>query len=144
MLGLPGESATRNQHLSLILEETPYLGGGFVAENRGTGYQRIISELAENLLPPPEPRSSAARFSLTMFKRRMAKDEHAKGFAKNVDAAILLYLEKHPSTSTRELAEISGLSRAGVLRHVKKLVNEGLVEPIFPSTSPRQRYRLVR
>lgn len=143
-LGTAGESATRNQHLSLLLEETPYPGGGFVAENRGTGYQRIVAELAGNLMPPPEPYSSAARFVLTMHKRRVATDEHPKAFSSNIDTAILLYLEDRESLSTRELAEMTGLSRAGALRHIRALSDSGLIEPMYPGTSSKQRYRLVR
>lgn len=141
MLGCPGESATRNQRLSLLLEETPYPGGGFVAENRGTGYQRIVSELAQNLLPPPEPQSSAARFSLTMYKRRVAEDERANTFGSNIDAAILAHLDMNESVSARELAEMSGLSRAGILRHIKALVEADLLEPLYPGRSSKQRYR---
>ena len=144
LLGQPGESATRNQHLSLLLEETPYPGGGFVAENRGTGYQRIISELAENLMPSPLAESSAARFSMTMFKRCMTGDERPVGFNENVDKATLAYLEEHASISVRELAEMSGLSRAGALRHVNKLIKAGAIESLYPGRSPKQRYRLVR
>lgn len=143
-LGTAGESATRNQHLSLLLEETPYPGGGFVAENRGTGYQRIVAELTGNLMPPPEPHSSAARFVLSMYKRRVSVDERSRDFSSNIDMAILSYLEDHASVSTRELAEMSGLSRAGVLRHITSLKDAGLVEPIYPGTSSRQRYRLAR
>ena len=143
-LGTAGESATRNQHLSLLLEETPYPGGGFVAENRGTGYQRIIAELEGNLMLPPTPESSAARFAITMYKRRVTVDERSNGFASNFDTATLAYLEQHASVSTRELAALSGLSISGASRHVKKLVNAGLIEPLYVGTSSRQRYRLVR
>lgn len=144
LLGQPGESATRNQHLSLLLEETPYQEGGFVAENRGTGYQRIVSELAENLMPPPVADSRASRFSLTMLKRRVADDERSMDFGRNFERALLRYLEEHASVSVKQLAEMSGLSRAGALRHVNKLVAAGLIEPLYPSRSPKQRYRLSR
>ena len=37
-----------------------------------------------------------------------------------------------------------GLGRTTISNHVKKLVEEGKVEPIEPGRSPKQRYRLVR
>ena len=63
-LGKDGVSASRNQYLSNLLESTPYADGSFVAENRGTGFQVIVSELASALMPPPEPQNKSGGFSL--------------------------------------------------------------------------------
>ncbi|MCI1259288.1 MAG: ATP-binding protein [Atopobiaceae bacterium] len=144
MLGAPGFSATRNQHLSLLLEETPYPDGGFVAENRGTGYQRIVSELAENLMPSPVAKSTASYFSLTFEKRRLSKEEHGTLPAGGMEKAILAAVEESGSVSARELMEMSGLSRGGVMRYVNRLVDGGILEHMYPGRSPKQRYRLKR
>lgn len=54
-LGTVGISSSRNQFLSNILETTPYPGGGYVVENRGTGYQVIEEQLQAALMNPPKP-----------------------------------------------------------------------------------------
>lgn len=54
-LGTVGISSSRNQFLSNILETTPYPGGGYVVENRGTGYQVIEEQLQAALMDPPKP-----------------------------------------------------------------------------------------
>lgn len=47
-----GYSSTRNQYLADILESTPY-EGGFVAENRGTGFKLMKFELERNRTKEP-------------------------------------------------------------------------------------------
>lgn len=143
MLGRPGFSATRNQHLSLILEETPYPGGGVVAENHGTGYQRIIAELTEHLMPLPVVHSTAAYLSLTFERRRRAAGERAPRAPENVEQVILDLLKHASSASAQELAQLTGLSRGGVMNYVRRLVSEGVVEPLYQGRSPKQRYRVV-
>ena len=48
-LGVSGASSARNQFLSNILETTPFPDGGYVVENRGTGYQEIEERLRRRL-----------------------------------------------------------------------------------------------
>ena len=64
-LGTIGISSSRNQFLSNILETTPYPDGGYVVENRGTGYQVIEEQLQAALMNPPQPKSTLSFFSLT-------------------------------------------------------------------------------
>jgi ATP-dependent DNA helicase RecG len=71
-----GYSSTRNQFLANILESTPYQGG-FVAENRGTGFRLIESELARNGMRPPIVKDSISMFSLT-FARGVASEDNTK------------------------------------------------------------------
>ena len=63
-----GYSSTRNQYLADILESTPY-EGGFVAENRGTGFKLMGIELGRNRMEAPVVRDLVAMFSLE-FRRR--------------------------------------------------------------------------
>lgn len=142
-LGEAGVSSSRNQFLSNILETTPYPGGGYVVENRGTGYLEMTEQLERSMMMPPRPYSSTVSFLLTIDKRRVAKGEGLATIG-GLDEAILDYLASHSSASNRELVEMSGLSRSTISNHVKKLVDRGDVEPIEPPRSPRQRYRLVR
>ena len=70
LLGEPGASSTRNQHLALLLETTPYAGGGYVAENRGTGFQLIESELTAAGMEPPRAVDRPSLFTLTFSRNR--------------------------------------------------------------------------
>ena len=140
-LGKAGVSSSRNQYLSNILETTPYPSGGYVVENRGTGYREIEEQLSRASMTPPRPRSSTTSFVLTIDKRRIEPSESGTA-AQDIDDAILTYLREHTSASARELAEASGLSRSTINLHVKHLIRDGKVEPTEPGRSPKQRYRL--
>lgn len=142
-LGVSGVSSSRNQFLSNILETTPYPEGGYVVENRGTGYQEIEAQLKRANMVPPRPRSSTVSFSLTFDKRKILPAE-LRSKPQDVDEAILAYLHEHTSASTNELMSASGMARSTVSAHIKKLIQEGRVEPTEPLRSPRQRYRAVR
>ena len=67
-------ASARNQFLSALLENTPLDGIGFVAENRGTGYQSICLALQEAGMPWPEPHDSPSAFTLVMRRRSDAGD----------------------------------------------------------------------
>ncbi len=141
-LGKEGISSTRNEYLSRILTYTPF-ESGYVVENKGTGFMTIESLLANALMPPPIVKNSLTFFSLTFEKRRRTEAETANDFWGRVDEAILVELKKG-SHSAKELMEMSGLSRLTIVKHLKGLITQGLVEPTENKRSPRQRYRLVR
>ncbi|KFI50956.1 ATP-binding protein [Bifidobacterium biavatii] len=143
-LGTSGISSSRNQFLSNILETTPYPNGGFVVENRGTGYQVIEEELQNALMPEPKPLSTLSFFSLTFDKRRVTSNERQLTNTGSVPEAIVALLRQHSSASTREMVEASGLSRSTIAANLRKLVEDGIVEPTQPGRSPKQRYRLTR
>jgi ATP-dependent DNA helicase RecG len=142
-LGQEGVSASRNQWLSNILETTPYPDGGYVVENRGTGYREIEDQLESALMSPPHPKDTIAYFSLTMDKRRITASELSSQSSENVDQAILDALRKRHSVSAKDLVGISGLSRTTINNHVKNLIEQGLIEPTEPARSPKQRYRIA-
>ncbi|MFR0619566.1 ATP-binding protein [Bifidobacterium thermophilum] len=144
-LGTVGMSSSRNQFLSNILETTPYPGGGYVVENRGTGYMVIEEELQSALMGPPRPMSTLTFFSLTFDKRRRsASEKDQRNWSRElVDDALCQVLRERNSASAKELAESSGLSRSAIGNHLRILIERGVVEPTEPPRSPRQRYRLV-
>lgn len=143
-LGKSGISSTRNQYLAALLESTPYPDGGWVVENRGTGYMEIEARLSEALMAPPIPKDSISAFTLVLTRRHLMPAEMKGSSTPDVRAAILDMLEKSGSVSTREIMSASGLSRAGVMRYINRLLAENLIEPTEPGRSPRQRYRLLR
>lgn len=142
-LGKSGISSTRNQHLATLLESTPYPDGGWVVENRGTGYIEIEARLSEALMAPPIPKDSISAFTLVLTRRHLTPAEMSGSTAPNTRAVILDMLEKAGSVSTKEIMNASGLSRAGVMRYINKMLEEGIIEPTEPGRSPRQRYRLL-
>lgn len=142
-LGSAGLSSTRNQALSIILESTPF-GSGFVAENRGSGYQAILSELQRATLPSPEPKNDLTHFLLTFYRRRLAEVEGEGNHRRDPAQAVTDYLATTTSATTREIAEVLGLHQATVRRVLRQLADDGTVQRMEPAQSPKQRYRLSR
>ena len=143
-LGTVGISSSRNQFLSNILETTPYPDGGYVVENRGTGYQVIEEQLQAALMNPPKPLNTLTFFSLTFDKRRMTKSEKTDTNPLSVEEAITELLGRRSSATSKELSELSGLSRSTITSHLRTMIANDVVEPTEPARSPKQRYRLVR
>jgi len=142
-LGKEGISSTRNEFLSRLLTYTPY-DGGFVVENKGTGFMTIESALAQALMPPPKVQNSITFFSLSFEKRGRTADEMMSRSWARIDEAILAEMAEKGSLSIRELTEMSALSRVTISKHVRQLIKDARVEPTETKKSPKQRYRLVR
>ena len=140
-LGKEGVTASRNQYLSNILESTPYKGG-YVAENRGTGYQTIERELREALMPAAVPKDSIQSFSLVFERRHLSTAEMRLSAAETVEQTVLQLLGRQKTVSVREIAQLTGRSRATVVKRINAMIGRGLLEPTEPKGSTRQRYRL--
>ncbi len=141
-LGKEGVSASRNQYLSNILESTPYKGG-YVAENRGTGYQTIERELQDAFMPAPVPKDNIRSFMLVFERRHLSDTEKKLSAGETVEQTVLLLLGKRTTVSVREVAGMTGRSRATVVKHINSMIERGLIEPTEPKGSTRQRYRLA-
>lgn len=144
MLGKDCVSSSRNQYLSALLESVSYSDGAFVAENRGTGYQAIEASLSDALMPAPVPRDTISFFSLTFNKRFVSPDEMRMSSSESIEAVILGLLKDEVSVSTTEIARRSAKSRATVVKCINDMIARGVLEPMEPLGSPRQRYRLAR
>lgn len=142
-LGKEGISSTRNEILSRLLTYTPF-ESGYVVDNKGTGFMTIRQSLADLQMPPLKIENSLSFFRLTFEKWRLPKTKEATQSWHNAAQAIISELSKHTSLSVAELVNMSGLSRATISIHVRKLVQAGTIEPIERLRSPKQRYRLVR
>ena len=130
-----GYSSTRNQYLADILESTPY-EGGFVAENRGTGFKLMKLELERNRMEAPIVRDSVAMFSLE-FRRREARPP--------LDFAyddIVSFVAANAPCSAGEISAGLGIPRSTVTYRLKKLVGEKRLERIGAERSRSQKYRL--
>lgn len=107
-------------------------------ENRGTGYQVIEEELQNALMPEHKPLSTLTFFSLTFDKRRVSHSERQLTNTTDIPHAIIALLRQHHSASARDMAEASGLSRSTIANNLRKLIEDGIVEPTQPGRSPKQ------
>lgn len=134
-IGTAGYSSTRNQHLADILESTPY-EGGFVAENRGTGFQLMRLELESNHMGEPIVHDSVAMFTLEFRRRRAIEPET------DCDE-ILYYIEENEPCSAADIAKSTNIPRSTVTYRLKKLTNEGRIVRIGAPRSKNQKYRIA-
>lgn len=134
-VGVAGYSSTRNQHLANILEATP-CEGGFVAENRGTGFQLMKRELAQSHMKAPEVHDSIAMFSLSFYRR--ADDQTTRSF----EMDIVAYIAANEPCSSAQIANDLHLSRNTVNYRLRKLIAEGKIKRIGVERSKSQKYQL--
>ena len=131
-----GYSSTRNQHLADILESTPFKGG-FVAENRGTGFKLMKRELENNGMPAPMIRDSISMFSLEFNRptkidiKRLPEDE------------IVNYMSEHEPCGAAEISENLNLPRSTVTYRLKKMVDKGIIKRTCVERSRNQSYYLA-
>ena len=169
-LGTTGASSTRNQFLANILESTPLASGGFVCENRGTGYRIIQSALREAGMPDPVPRDSINFFTLTMRRReddlggaascgelssregaaaRDVRDREGRsgkagaGDMPASQARILEQVRRCGPLRMQDIAERAGVSRTTATKGVRALIERGILAPTDAKYSPHQRYGLA-
>ncbi|WKD61848.1 Divergent AAA domain protein [Corynebacterium ciconiae DSM 44920] len=135
--------ASRNQVLSKLLESVPYPEGGYVAENRGSGYQEIERQLDQSLLPPPEPVDRLTQFSLTFGRRLPTEAERSAAAGMSSADRIVEYLRSHATATSKELAGAAGIGVGGARKVINGLIDKGIVERTEPARSPKQRYRLA-
>ena len=130
-----GYSSTRNQYLADILESTPY-EGGFVAENRGTGFKLMKFELERNRTKELIVKDSIAMFSLE-FRRREAPPSIGSAYDD-----IILFVAENAPCGAGEISDGLRIPRSTVTYRLKKLLDERKLERIGAERSRNQKYRL--
>lgn len=130
-----GYSSTRNQYLADILESTPY-EGGFVAENRGTGFKLMRLELERNRMEEPIVRDSISMFSLEFSRRGVLPS-----IGGTYDDIVAFVAENEPCSAS-EISNGLDIPRSTVTYRLKKLVEEKRLERIGAQRSRNQKYRL--
>jgi ATP-dependent DNA helicase RecG len=147
-LGTSEGSSARNQFLANILESTPYeengsLEGGFVAENRGTGYRMIQDALAAAGMRPPIPRDTISAFSLTFVRTEdpAAENDGADDMSEGERRVLNVVVRSSEPVSMADMTSELSMSRSTVTKHVRSLVNKGVLAATEPKYSPHQRYR---
>ena len=141
-LGTEQGTSSRNEFLANILESTPAVGGGFVVENRGTGYRVIEAELAAAKMPPPVPRNTISFFSLTMERRIDPREQRPASARESVRASVMGLLAERESVSTSEVARRCDVSKTTALKYINEMVAGGLIESAASGGGRSQRYRL--
>lgn len=135
-IGEAGYSSTRNEYLADILESTPF-EGGFVAENRGTGYKLMRQELAAIGAPVPIVKDTISMFTLT-FKKRPEAVLQESSFD-----GVLNYISLNSPCSSSDIAAALKIPRSTLNYRLKKLINEGFVDRIGAERSRNQRYEIA-
>lgn len=74
----------------------------------------------------------------------MTKSERTNTNPLSVEEAIIKLLSKRSSATSKELSELSGLSRSAITSHLRTIIANEIAEPTEPARSPKQRYRLAR
>lgn len=147
-LGRAGVTSSRNAQLARLLEDVSlegdgFISGGLVAENRGTGYATIVSQLHAALMPDPVAQDTPSRFRLTMQHRLLTELETSNQPIAGTREAILAAFRSGGTLSASDLMAQSGLSRTTIMRRLNELLEEGMVVATDKKYSPRRRYRLV-
>lgn len=132
-----GYSSTRNQFLADILESTPY-EGGFVAENRGTGFRLMERELKENNMGAPVVHDSISMFSLEFYRRTQ------QSLSDSAYDEILSFVASNEPCSAADISKNLDIPRSTVTYRLKKLVGEGKLNRIGAERSREQKYQLLR
>lgn len=142
-LGRQHGSSSRNQFLASILESTPAEDGGFVVENRGSGFRAIESELASALMPEPAIKNTVSFFSLTFLKRRETVQEHTYTAGTTVRTVVLDMLSRKESITAAEVVIASGKSKTTVNKYLNEMINRDRTIEAIGSSSTKRRYRLT-
>lgn len=113
-----GLAASRNQILSRLLEYTPYRDGGFVAENRGSGFSEILALLADRGLPAPDIRSTLTSFQLTFFNTKDDGDRASKSAVGEEPYVDVARAASSTSKTVKASAKMSGQGGSQVVEKV--------------------------
>ena len=152
-------SSSRNATLAKLLEDVEIPGTKRqVCENRGSGMHTILAELAASGMQPPMLRVTDGQFiaelhSNTPTVTTAGSDTSARtprpsppGRARattDPSGTIMEALLVEPQ-STSDLMRLTGLSRAGVGRHLRALEEQGVVQPTEFRQSPTVKWELTR
>lgn len=171
-LGTEAVGSRRNSRLAAMLESTPSEQGGFLAENRGSGYRAMQRAFQDAGLPEPLPRDSISRFSLTLFgpegirpgdgllrdaERSLANPANPSGRSVvrmsgpydvptalgMTEREVLDAIRSAGEMGTAGIVRKTGRSRPTVLKALRDLVARGFIAPTTTvKNDPHLKYRL--
>lgn len=140
-LGTEGVSSSRNAFLADMLTNT-YLprSDPLVAENRASGIPAMIRELRRSGLGRPIFRNLPSRFEVEFSRSPVIKWADPPSSTRDV---IATELRQKGRTTAAHLVTVSGRSRAAVLKVLRELISDGIVEAEGNPKSPQRAYRWV-
>jgi ATP-dependent DNA helicase RecG len=132
-------SSSRNSTLARLLEdvEMPH-GDRTVAENRGTGLIAVSAELERAGMPPARIKATLTHFTVELRRQETGgSTASARARAPSPKTAAsptrrqdeVLRLLRGRERPAADLAAALGISRQAVLKHLRALEDQGLVEP---------------
>jgi ATP-dependent DNA helicase RecG len=143
-LGEEGISATRNQVLLKLLEDTTTPDEGrLVCENRGSGIGAMLAALRRAGLPRPRFVDRVATFEV-VFPAQVAVRERESRAQQRVDRrrAILDLLRQRGDLTRAEIADELEMTDGSATKWLRTLRDEGLVE--LTTVSARSRHARYR
>lgn len=131
-----GSSMSRNQVLVKLLSHTPRVGAaGVVAENAGTGIQRMRAGMQAEMLPTPEFRADIGQFVVILQRFGMLNPDTDKWLTaqghkrNNVDDVVLLLAQNEGAVTPHVLRDHMGVDSDEAREILAHLVEEeALVE----------------
>ena len=127
-----GVSKLRNRVIGRVFNE---LG---LVEQWGSGVQRMIAACTDAGLPPPFFEEIGTRFRVTIYSEQVGPPE-----LDETDREILEELAEGNGRSTKELAEIVGLSTRATRTRLARMVESRLLTEVGTGPKdPRRRYYL--
>lgn len=142
-LGTEGISATRNQILMKLLEDTTTPDEGrLVCENRGSGIGAMLAALRGAGLPPPRFVDRVATFEVTFLAEARQASPTQATWRGDRRQEILDLLRRQDELSRAEVAAELGIADDAARKWLRTLRDERLIELTTSSArSRRVRYR---
>lgn len=140
-LGTEGVSSSRNAFLATLLSDT-YLprSDRLVAENRASGIPAMIRELRRSGLGRPIFRNLPSRFEVEFSRSPVIEWADPPSSTRDIVAAEL---RRRGRATAAHLVTVAGRSRAAVLKALRALIADGVVEAEGDPQSPQRAYRWV-
>ncbi len=138
-LGTEGVSSSRNAFLAHMLTDT-YLprSDRLVAENRASSIPAMIRELRRSGLGRPTFRNLPSRFEVEFSRSPVIEWADPPSSIRDVIAAEL---RRQGRSTAAHLVTVSGRSRAAVLKALRDLISDGIIEAEGDPKSPQRAYR---
>ncbi len=125
---IENEHATRNEAIVGLLSELDYM------EERGWGYDRIVRELREAGLAPPQMEDTGASFTLIVKSHVLMAPETVEWLKQFMgydlsshDRLVLAYLRMNDKLFNRDYVRLTGSDRVEATQALRRLADVGLL-----------------